>query len=601
MKNAFQQTLLVLAIFAFSTINVNAQKEQVASSKYSRNSVSVHFLNFSEGNNFIKSNYIESAKNLQIPQKFDDNSLDTRILNFSGSNIFVPTPDGKSKALSTKVEEFEKTDAYKVLIDALHTNRVPNKVLNKIIIGKDGAFSSDIIFKRAEYSATDAQVISANNSSNGLTEIQNTGFDLLNNIYFLVYVPKGLSITKNKANKETDENLYSLTAYSYLFKLELDKNTFWTDFYIKTPDQKKLDKLMNNQFNVKLISIANAYGSSSDKELKIKKEGLKVIKTYEQRPEDQINYEILGSIFSGSILSHSKNYDGFKIKTPVFDISPIQAKIGTKEDLHIDDLYQVLENREKESGEKFVKRIGYVRTKKVADNNKNADGNSETSKFYKVYSGSVKKGMVMKEVPEAGIVVGVAYDVPSSVTSVAGGPIFQFDFITHTSPGARMGLGIGGFREIESKSVMQNGRDAGFNFKGTSVYGDLTFQKIIQLNMIEITPYAGAYASSMDVTKIKEGKIEYDLPDYFDLSSYSSDAEPKITSTTYGGLVGFKAGLNLGKHFQLNMGYKLGFGIGSKTKFTLGDQEESEGIDLDYSATFTNPSCLSFGIRLFGF
>jgi hypothetical protein len=49
------------------------------------------------------------------------------------------------------------------------------------------------------------------------------------------------------------------------------------------------------------------------------------------------------------------------------------------------------------------------------------------------------------------------------------------------------------------------------------------------------------------------------------------------------------------------MGYKLGFGIGSKTKFTLGDQEESEGIDLDYSATFTNPSCLSFGIRLFGF
>jgi hypothetical protein len=595
MKNAFQKTLLVLALFAFSTININAQKEQVASSKYSRNSVSVHFLNFSEGNNFIKSNYIESSKNLEIPQKFDDNSIDTRILTFNGSNIFIPAVDSKLKGLSTKVEEFEKTDAYKTLLDALYANRVPNKVLNKIIIGKDGAFNSDVIFKRAEYSATDAQVISANNSSDGLSVIQNTGFDLLNNVYFLVYVPTGLSITKNKANKETDENLYSASAYSYLFKLELDKNTFWSDFYIKTPDPKKLEKLMNNQFNVKLISIANASGSSSDKELKITMEGLKVVKTYVNRPEDQINEEIISSIFTGSILSHSKNYDGFKVKTPVFDVSPIQAKIGKKENLQIDDLYQVLENREKESGEKFVKSIGYVRTKSVADNKKNADGNSETSKFYKVYAGSVKKGMIMKEVPEAGIVVGVAYDIPSSVTSVAGGPIVQFDFITHTSPGARMGLGIGGFREIESKSVMENGRDAGFNFRGTSIYGDLTFQKIIQLNMIEITPYAGAYASSMDVTKIFDDNYEIDLTDFLD------DSKAKITSTNYGALAGFKAGINLGKHFQLNMGYKLGFDIGSKTKVTKSDDTNGDGVDLGYSAKFSNPSCLSFGIRLFGF
>ena len=595
MKKPFQKLFFVLAMFALNTYNVNAQKEQVASSKYSRNSVSVHFLNFSEGNNFIKSNFIETTKSIEIPQKFDDNSLEKRIISVNGSNTFVPSADSKSKGLSTKVEEFEKTDAYKTLIEALHTNRVPNKVLNKIIIGKDGAFNSDVIFKRAEYSATDAQVISANNSSNGLSEIQNTGFDLLNNVYFLVYVPTGLTITKNKENKETDENLYSASAYSFLFKLELDKNTFWGDFYIKTPDQNKLDKLMNNQFSVKLISITRASGSSSDKEQKVTMQGLKVVKSYVERSEEEIYNGMLSSIFSGSILSHSKNYDGFKVKTPVFDVSPIQAKIGKKEDLRIDDLYQVLENREKESGEKFVKSIGYVRTKKVADNKKNADGNSETSTFYKVYAGSVKKGMVMKEVPETGIVVGVAYDIPNSVTSVAGGPIFQFDFITHSSPGARMGLGIGGFREIESKSVMEDGRDAGFNFKGTSVYADLTFQKIIQLNMIEVTPYLGAYASSMDVTKIIAGKYELDVKDFLD------DSKAKISSTNYGALTGFKAGINLGKHFQLNIGYKLGFDIGSKTKVTFTDDSESEEQDLNYSAKFSNPSNLSFGIRLFGF
>ena len=43
MKKPFQKLLFVIAIFALNTYNVNAQKEQVASSKYSRNSVSVHF------------------------------------------------------------------------------------------------------------------------------------------------------------------------------------------------------------------------------------------------------------------------------------------------------------------------------------------------------------------------------------------------------------------------------------------------------------------------------------------------------------------------------------------------------------------------------
>ena len=99
----------------------------------------------------------------------------------------------------------------------------------------------------------------------------------------------------------------------------------------------------------------------------------------------------------------------------------------------------------------------------------------------------------------------------------------------------------------------------------------------------------------MDVTKIIVGKYEYDVKDFLD------DSKAKISSTNYGALTGFKAGINLGKHFQLNIGYKLGFDIGSKTKVTFTDDSESEEQDLNYSAKFSNPSNLSFGIRLFGF
>lgn len=584
---------ILLLIIGVSKISFS-QNGQVATSKYSRNSVSVHFLNFNGSQSLLKNDYIESSKSLTIPDKFDNNIIDTKLLNVNGSNIFEIPDDPKVKAepISNKLEDFEKTDGYKVLLDALYSNRTPNKVLKSIIIGKDGAFSSTEIFKRAEYNATDAQVISAQNSNNGLSEIQTTGFNLLNNVYFIVDAPRSFKKTKS-LNKETNETLYSAKVTSYLFKLELDQNTFWNDFYFEKPDAKKLENMMNFKFNVKLVSISDVDGISSDKVIKTRMDGLKVVTYYVDRPEDQIYDQILSQILNASIFAHTKKYDGFKVKTSIFNVGPIQAKIGKKESVKIDDLFEISENKLKKDGDKFVKNIGWVRAKTVIDNAKNADGKSETSTFYEIYGGAVKKGMVMKEVPETGVVVGMAYDIPTSQNSVAGGPIVQIDYITHISPGSRIGLGLGGFRTIETKSVELNGALQKYNLKGSSFYGDLTYQKIIQLKMIEFTPYAGAYFSGISVSKLIVGGKDYDLTKYLPTGS-------SITTTDIGGLIGFKAGINLGKHLQLNMGYKLGFEIVNSTKYS-NSNESTNSQNLDINAKYDSPSCLSFGIRLFGF
>ena len=55
---------------------------------------------------------------------------------------------------------------------------------------------------------------------------------------------------------------------------------------------------MNNQFSVKLISITGASGSSSDKEQKVTMQGLKVVKSYVERSEEEIYNGMLSSIFS---------------------------------------------------------------------------------------------------------------------------------------------------------------------------------------------------------------------------------------------------------------------------------------------------------------
>jgi hypothetical protein len=299
---------------------------------------------------------------------------------------------------------------------------------------------------------------------------------------------------------------------------------------------------------------------------------------------------MLTQILDGSLFKHTKQYDAFKVKTSVFNVGPIQAKIGKKESLKIDDLFQVSENRQSKQGEKFVKNIGWVRAKKVMDNAKNADGKTEPSSFYEVYGGSIKKGMTMREVPETGIVIGTAFDIATSKNSVIGGPIVQIDFITHLAPGSRIGLGIGGFRTVESKSVDIDGVDQDYNIKGATFYGDLTYQKIIQLKMVEITPFAGAYFASMKIDKLvvdgKDYSLDDELPD-----------GAMLTNSDIGGLVGFRAGINLGKHFQINMGYKLGFKFANITKYTIDGEEQEVKLNANYGS----PSGLSFGIRLFGF
>jgi hypothetical protein len=153
-------------------------------------------------------------------------------------------------------------------------------------------------------------------------------------------------------------------------------------------------------------------------------------------------------------------------------------------------------------------------------------------------------------------------------------------------------LNFGGFTELKSPTITLAELDefgGNLSFKGRNILGELTLQKIIQFNMLELTPYVGGYISSTRMTELTVGGVKLDdpllLPEII-----------KFAYNEYGGLAGVKFGINFGKYTQLNLGYKLGFTLVSELK----NDDVKEGIAIPGSL-FKSPSNFSIGVRFAGF
>jgi hypothetical protein len=314
------------------------------------------------------------------------------------------------------------------------------------------------------------------------------------------------------------------------------------------------------------------------------------------KEDNQIQKELVdGTMFSANEI-FTTDYEPFRVKASVFASNPIRVKIGLKEELKVDHLFRVSEYRLDKLGNPFEKNVGWLRVKKVVDNRKKADGKMEPSTFYKVFSKGVDKGMKVQYFKETGLVWGLSYNaLPDNIFS---GPMLNIEYISFISKGVRLGLNIGGFTELKSPEIIVNdpenslkldlANNSQLSFKGRNILGEITTQKIFQLNMIEITPYVGAYYSSTRILNISSGGKDFD--------AILNKEILKCAYNEYGGLAGLKFGINFGKYTQLNFGYKLGFTLMSELK----NDDSKEGIEM-VGSLFGIPSNLSVGLRLIGF
>jgi hypothetical protein len=498
--------LLLLALL-FTTTHSIAQKIEAQTATYVRNGLSIHFATPSGFSNDV-------LNSIKVAGKYDDNSFGDNILrlNSSYSGQGSSSNDKKSKTTSL-VESEAATPEYQAVLEAIASQKIPNKVIAKILLNASGRVDYATIFKRGEYNATDNTMIAANASNEGLTGVQSDAVsNVLNNVYLLIQQTGTITTKSSK-----DGSTYSVPFKSYLLQVDLSE-LFATNQFYSTFSQKDADvasKINNYNFKIKLISVSEGIGSTSDKELEL--QGLKMVST--PKSQEQIYTDLATATIDAGLTDHANNYEAFKVKTKVFSVGPITAKIGKKEGLRIDDRFEVFRNGiDKSTGDKFARKLGYVRVAKVADNEKVADGNSEPSKFYKAPARGIEKSDIMKELPESGIQVGVELAVFGDNAI----PMVNIDYVTHLLKGNRL-----------TATYLNSG---GSNLLLAEV------RQILQLNRLTLTPGFG-YLYSLD-----------------------SDNESTGISAS------FKVGLEFGKHFQIQAGPRFladeygnmatGFGFG---------------------------------------
>lgn len=612
-----KNTLLACLLFVLG-FSANGQNPIPTPTRYSRSSVTPIYIRHS-GSDLSIYNYVDSAK---LSEKYDQNYIgnntmdvvfkmisDTRVQYYDLQDRRAKTQNmskEESASISKQLEELSKKLVFEdsirsfQIVAKLRQSKIPNRVLSNLLIdNKLGYMTLAKLEERALYDATDSDVMQAKSSARDMASIKDRAVSMLENVYFWVYDPNQYKITTNE--KDARLKTHILRGTVYLIKLDmetLNKSGQFDNLIFQEFSTSKLKAFKEYNFPVKVILQKDFYSSTDNNTVDLSGSLGSILSSagkdkaaetkYIFKEDSEIQRELVSNTVSDANQTFTANYEPFRVKSSVFATGPIRVKIGLKEDLEIDHLFKVSELQLDKAGNPFERNVGWLRVKRVSDNRKKADGKMEPSVFYKVFSKGVDKGMKVQYFPETGFVIGASFNV--LMDNIFSGPMVNIDYITNLYPGVRLGLNIGGLTELKSPeiNVPGIGDGEGLSFRGRNVIGELTAQKIFQFNLIELTPYAGAYVSSTRITNISAFGTE--------LSALQVPGLLKYAYNEYGGLAGIKFGVNFGKYTQLNLGYKVGFTLLSEIK----NDDADEGIPI-IGSLFESPSNLSIGLRFTGF
>ena len=280
----------------------------------------------------------------------------------------------------------------------------------------DGNFNYSLVAQRGSYTATDADAIISRGSNT--SRIEMIGEQLIDKSYILLYEITDLysmeeyydrqdaSNRKLKITtpvKRTEEG-YNCDYKVYAYKVDFTDSVasefysrYWVD--VKNHDNKKVAAWADAQFPVRLM--ASTGGSvrsaqSKQKTLNSKK------KTMRELLED-----IPAEIQNNAVFELGRKIEDFRLKVTVFKAYPVSAKLGTKEDLYIDQRFYVYEIEQEKNGNQKINRKGVVRVKTINDNKQVATGSSLPSVFQQVAGGRIYQGMFMESKDDYGIILNI--------------------------------------------------------------------------------------------------------------------------------------------------------------------------------------------------
>lgn len=379
---------------------------------------------------------------LPIPDKYDDHTIaGARIIN--NRNIWGVQRRDSGYYKATYGHQLTASE---LQANAMHTEKLLNDAgIAKKMVAKwfgysggsvdEATFNTVLIQERGQYNASDVDVALALQTTRGLARLSDAGEELLGQTFVLVnditYITAeqeaqaakvamgvlgGLldAFTGGSAGREMASAAgkiadsftgFKVKTHSYLYQLEWNDSIaaiFYQYHYTAKPDPQKIQAFLDDNTTFRLKYVAHEYEFDKKSVLKGKYSRTELVRTICARSMDK------------NIVALAKQYEDFKVKTPVYEvlvdsrgrIEGYAAKIGMKEGITDGSKFQVVQRvLNPETGKTTYKYIATVKAKKGAiwDNRYNAvleeapDATLPYTTFTKISGGEILPGMLLIE------------------------------------------------------------------------------------------------------------------------------------------------------------------------------------------------------------
>ncbi len=545
--------------------------------EYNRNSLTIFLVEGGRYHSELKS----AMKNVVVPAKFDNNMLSKRVL-----------------------PPLQSSDAVKAELESMD---VPKQILSKWFSrNDDGRFSMSVIHERGLYNATDADVLEASATKLGLAKLQDAGEKLIRQSYVMV-ICFGEIKTMEQIYNEMDEskrqvakslgmefkpvvrikNGFRAEVAGFLYRLAdvpETMNDFYSNMWIFDDDSpstvaEKRQKFDSAPFKLSYVTSVNTTVEATEPNMG------------NPTGKSEMLRRLLNNSVDGLVSAFENKIEEWKVRTPLYSTFPLRAKIGTKENLQVEDRYFVYEYQTDRHGQVTPKRRGVIRAKKVVNNSHIAEGSGNenlrqtTSKFYQIAGHKLEPGMFLEQSNDygCGVTFGVSAGALGGIYLSGECLLGQYIGLTQTKffMGGHLGANTYDLRDcnlFKGKNV----EEASAVFYG----GELGFSKgFFLLRNLSVSGHVGMAMEWAEV-------IETDVKN------------KKGEGTIYGlfGLAGAQLAINLRYNAQLvgGVNYYAELGNASLTKSGKTDTENSKDLGVTYSEIFEGRAGLNFncGLRI---
>ncbi len=427
---------IVLSLFIFH-FSIGLAEERL---EYRRNSLAM-FLVYHPEDEFGGEIY-KAFDSLPVPDKYDDHNIATaRTINNRTIGGVQRRDSGYFKATYGHI-----LTAQEIQANAMHTETLLNNAeIGKKMVAKwfgltgntveDATFNTELIQTRGQYNANDIDVALAMQQTRGLAVLSDAGEELLHNTFVLVnditYVTAeqeaaaakaamsiigaifdgltggsaGRDVAKVSGAIADSFTGFNVKTHSYLYQLEWNDSIaaiFYKYHYTDKPDPEKVQAFLNDHSTYRLKYVAHEYEYDKKSVLKGKYTRTELVRTICARSMDK------------NIVALGKQYEDFKVKTPVYEVlsnengkvTGYAAKIGMKEGINETSKFQVIQRvQDPNTGKTQYKYVATVKPKKgqIWDNRYNAvleeaDGATlPYTTFVKTAGGEILPGMLLIE------------------------------------------------------------------------------------------------------------------------------------------------------------------------------------------------------------